>query len=393
MKNVLLVGSSFSAAPLFFNLKKRGFKVSVVGNSKSDPCHQYSDESCYFDYSKESNLLDLVRDKKFDFIVPACNDYSYMSCVSVAEELGYPGFDNIDTAVKLHVKDSFRRLSEDGLFNAPKQINFEKDIKYTVQNCKFPLLVKPVDSFSGIGVVKVYQSEKLQAAIDQARLASRIGEVVIEEFIDGSLHSYSVFIRGNKIVSEFVVDEYCTVYPYQVNCSNCPSILQKSIIEKVRIKISSLIESLELVDGLLHTQFMTDGKDVWIVECMRRCPGDLYGELINRATGYNYTDMYLRPFINLPIESYKADKEVNYSGRHTISLLEETKYFSIKYKVPSKRIDFMPLKNSGEYVGKAPFDKIGILFIDYENQESMKAITPNLAECVTTKSYEVQECE
>jgi formate-dependent phosphoribosylglycinamide formyltransferase (GAR transformylase) len=73
-KKALLVGSSFSAAPILFALKKYGIKVSVCGKAENDPCHQYADGSFYIDYSRPDKLMAILESNKFDFLVPTCND-------------------------------------------------------------------------------------------------------------------------------------------------------------------------------------------------------------------------------------------------------------------------------------------------------------------------------
>ena len=119
-KIALLIGSSFSAAPIFFSLKKRGLEVWVCGNAKDDPCHQYADRSFYIDYSVKEQLLDLVRSVTVNYLVPSCNDYSYMSCAWVAQRCGFAGFDPYDVALVVHTKGAFRELTEAHGIPAPK---------------------------------------------------------------------------------------------------------------------------------------------------------------------------------------------------------------------------------------------------------------------------------
>ena len=103
--NVLLVGSSFSAAPMLFDLKARGAHVTVVGKYQDHPCHAYADHSIYIDYSDPEVLMDVCRNHAFDCLVPSCNDYAYVSAAQVAGKLGYAGFDLVETTQVLHEKD------------------------------------------------------------------------------------------------------------------------------------------------------------------------------------------------------------------------------------------------------------------------------------------------
>lgn len=383
---VLLVGSSFSAAPIYFALKKYDLHVSTCGNIKSDPCHQYSDASFFIDYSKPEEVMGVVEAEKFDYLVPTCNDYSYMSCVPVAEKYGYFGFDKVEIAKTLHTKSEFRQLTERHKFSVPKFRTIREGQSFEIGELQFPLLVKPVDSFSGRGMTKVSNGLELNAAVRKALSLSRLGEVVLEEFLDGSLHSHSAFIKDHEVVFDFFVDEFCTVYPYQVDCSNYPSVLSEDTQNEVRKSLNQLAKLLKLNDGLLHTQFIVNDKQFWIVECMRRCPGDLYGSLIELSTGVDYADLFVRSFLNMKLPSEVKKKENRYVGRHTISTSDSLVNFSFSQNIPASNVDIVPLKNSGQMLGVAPFDKLAIVFCKYENIDSMFSVTPRMADFISIKA-------
>ena len=148
-KKVLLVGSSFSAAPLYFALKKYGFHVSVCGNIETDPCHQYADASYFIDYSQSDNLTNIVESGGFDFLVPSCNDYSYMSCARIASNFKFPGFDGFEVAKTLHTKNAFRTITADLGLPAPRFIELHEGHMVDSGFLHYPILVKPIDSFSG----------------------------------------------------------------------------------------------------------------------------------------------------------------------------------------------------------------------------------------------------
>lgn len=388
MKRVLLVGSSFSAAPIFFLLKKRGLHVSVCGSHEADPCHQYADASFYIDYSNREALLHLVESENFDYIVPTCNDYSYMSCAWFAKRLGYPGFDDFEVALIVHTKDEFRRITQKYDVPAPRANRQPANKPIDTRGLTYPLLVKPIDSFSGRGVTKVLDASELEAAITGARQTSRRGEVVLEEFVDGTLHSHSAFVHNREIVTDFFVDEFCTVYPYQVDCSNHPSRLTTTMQNAVRKTMSQLVKHLDLQDGLLHTQFIANSERYWIVECMRRCPGDLYGSLIERSTGISYMDYFVRPFLGEIVHPDVRPAVHKPTGRHTISVKNALSAYTFSHTIPAVNVHITPLKSSGEPLKAAPFDKLAILFAEYLDKSTMLEVTPRLAELVSIESLE-----
>ena len=378
----LLVGSSFSAATIFFALKKRGIHVSVCGKIESDPCHQYADESFFIDYSDSEVLTKIVENGDFNYLVPSCNDYSYMSCTTVASKHDFPGYDTCKVAQILHTKGSFREFTSSRSLPAPRYVKYSSDKTDDFGELKYPILVKPVDSFSGRGMEKILSEEQLPAAIDNAIKMSRSGEIVLEEFVEGSLHSHSAFIKNENIYCDFFVDEFCTIYPYQVNCSNHPSIIPETIQRRIRESIVNLIKSLGLVDGLLHTQLIMNGDEFWIIECMRRCPGDLYGSLVGFSTGVDYANLFISPFLNKEMSSPDMNAEFRFFGRHTISVKDPIINFSFSHKIPSRNVEVVPLKESGFRLDPAPFDKLAILFAEFDKRETMIDVTPKFAEMV-----------
>lgn len=375
----LLIGTSFSAAPIFFELKKRGLHVTACGSLETDPVHQYSDASQYIDYSDREQLLEIVQNGDYDLIVPSCNDYSYLSASWVANKLGYPGFDTQRVAEILHTKKLFREFTHSIALKAPLAY---ADPSIDPSDVLYPCLVKPVDAFSGRGVTKVGDPTELINAIREAESASRLRQYVIEQYVTGTLHSHSAFIQDGQIFLDFFVDEFCTTYDYQVNCSNHPSVLESNARAVIREEIQRVVSELKLCDGLLHTQFIANADQYWIIECMRRCPGDLYGHLIERSTGVNYTELFVAPFIGERYAEPCPFPNALPYGRHTVSVADELVYFSLTEEIPTTSMEVVQLKNSGQILRPAPDDKLAILVFPFADNQSMFTLTPHLAEMI-----------
>lgn len=387
----LLIGSSFSAAPMLHRLRKRGFLVAVCGRDPSDPCHGYADESHFIDYADQEQLLDLVRKEKFDVLVPTCNDYSYMSGAWVASETGHSGFDHLPIAETLHTKDRFRDAARTLGLSVPRAARTQGEVPEELADDWFPVLIKPVDSFSGRGVTKVNRVEDIPDALSNALASSRSTAAVVEEFVNGELHSHSAFVAGGRIVLDFFVDEFCSVYPYQVDCSNHPSRLSDAIRQGVREDMRRLIDGLNLADGLLHTQFIASAKRHWIIETMRRCPGDLYSSLIERSTRIDYTDRFIAGFIGASPAGCDVLQSPRLIGRHTLSAAQEQIAHAFNYACAGKLLSIVPLTDSGRLLKPAPYDKLAIAFNEFDNVEQMLTETQRMKTSVYIESLEPQE--
>jgi len=388
IKNVLLIGTSFSAIPIYSALKQLGCQVAVCGASQMDPCHAFADESHHLDYSQREALLELVRREGYRHIVPSCNDYAYLSAAWVAEQLGLQGFDSYETTLILHNKNAFRKFADKHGYPIPKAKSIHELAELGHSDLTYPLLVKPVDSFSGRGMTKVFDAHELESAISDATSSSRSGEALVEDFIDGTLHSHSALFQNGRFVFEVVADEYCTVYPYQVNCSNVPSSLSPSIREEVSDCIRQLVAQLNLTDGMLHTQFMVRGNDFWLIECMRRSPGDLYYRMVELATGVNGMNLYARPFAGFRMPETVEQNGSHLIARHTISVPSSRVVTSFAINLPAYDLEIVSLKNSGEVLREAPYDKLAIFFAQFKSERELFDTAPNLANNVSLQTPE-----
>lgn len=384
-KNILLCDANFCILPILHNLKSKDYCLSVVGSKLDDPGHALADKSVNIDYTDVELLYKHVTENHYDGIIPGCNDRSYLSLAYIAEKAGFKGFDSYETVLIIHYKNRFRTYAESKNYPIPKAITNLNQI----DKLQFPVLVKPIDSFSGKGINKVYDIKDLEVSWEEAKKFSNSGLVVAEEFVEGKLYSHSAFIKNKKIIVDFFVDEYCTVYPFQVNSSNVASFLNEKIQEELRNWTEQFAQDLDLCDGLIHTQFLSDNKQFYLIEVARRCPGDLYSELIHKSTGINYAELYSLPFCGLALPDSIEKKDTKFISRHTVSVDTDCVFISSSINIDNARIQNIQLKNSGQKMKAAPFDKSGIYFIEHKTAHDMEELTKRLKDFVVIETLDI----
>jgi hypothetical protein len=95
MKNVLVIGGSFSAIPILKEIFKIGFSPIVISSDKSEPGHKFAAQSIYCDYSDVDKSIEALKDVHFDYVVPTCNDAAYKLGVAISYSRKLPGYDNL----------------------------------------------------------------------------------------------------------------------------------------------------------------------------------------------------------------------------------------------------------------------------------------------------------
>jgi len=376
MKRVLIAGGSHSDIPLIEAARAHGYHIITSGNRPDDIGHRYSDEIALADFSDKEAMLSLAKRLNIDAIVSSANDFSVISCAFVAEQLGLPGFDSYETTLTLHHKNRFRSLAEELELPSPKARCFE-DLDFTPEDLsglQYPLIVKPIDLTGGKGVTKVSDFDELSSAAALAFAIGRIKKIVVEPFFNGSLHSYSTFIRNRKVIAEHCDNEHSFLNPYLVSTSVAPATINSSILPKLREATEKLAKALSLVDGVLHAQFLANENDFAVIEYTRRCPGDFYAIPVQRLTGLDHADMIVRPSLGLTLPDPTGALAPGFYSRHCAmaSVPGIFRGFEFDPAIEANILDRFDLLQPGDAMPNHLVNKAAIFFLRYNDETDMR---------------------
>lgn len=370
MERVLLLDTNYSAAPIYDYLVGKGYEVFVAGGNPDDFLAKTVERYLQFDYSDVARTLDVVDSLQIKFIVPGCNDRSYLTCAKINAERDFVGLDSIESTETINNKEKFRTFADSIGIPVP-QVYSQQESSVT-----WPVIIKPVDAYSGRGVTVLNESqaEALPRAIRRAKEYSLTNTCIIEAYADGSLFSHSAFLSGGEIQKDFIVAEYGSANPFVVDTSWVASGFSADVLRRVRRNVCSLVETLGLVDGLIHTQFIAKDDSYWFVEVTRRCPGDLYAELIERTTGFGYIESYVKGFVGRRDIPFGEVSRADHVLRHTISVPEESIFRSVEFNVPIMVEKFVPLCLAGDTVKASPFGRIALVFARTGSKEELMSL-------------------
>ncbi|MBP3272381.1 MAG: ATP-grasp domain-containing protein [Ruminococcus sp.] len=387
MKKLLVLNGSHSDIQLIQAGKKLGYYVYTTGNRPDLIGHAYADEYICGDFSKPEEIYELFKDKELDAVCSCANDFGAITASYLSDRLGLPGHDPYETTLILHHKDKFKRFSAEHDIHTPRAVNFQSiDEALSYKERHYPMIVKPIDLTGGKGISRADSDEEYEAAVRNAFERSPKKRIVAEPFIVGTQHSFSTFLVDRKVAAYFSDNEYSYLNPYLVSTSGGPATnvdkAKKILIDDAE-KIASL---LDLRDGVFHYQYLlSEDGTPHILEITRRCSGDWYSEPVEHATGIPWAEWIVRSECGLPCDDFpKNAVQKGFCGRHCIMgdrngtvkglyISDEIRpyiYDSIQWWKPGYRID--------NYMS----DKIGILFLEYENEEQMLDIVSRITDLV-----------
>ncbi len=288
---MLLLGGSHAEIPLIQAAQSLGWYVITTGNAREGLGHPYADKNVFADFSDKDAMLELARSEGVQAVCSGCNDFALLSTVYVCEKLGLPGHDSYATSLEIHHKDKYRALATRLDIPTPCALVVRSvtEFEAAITELAFPIIVKPVDLTGGKGIHRAATPEEARIAYKDACNRTRQDHVVVEEFVQGTNHGFSAMLVKSKVAFAFADNEQYFVNKYLVSGANTPSTTAVTGLAKLREYSERIARELNLVDGILHIQYIErdDGTPI-IIEICRRTPGDLYIKFVKYATGIDY---------------------------------------------------------------------------------------------------------
>lgn len=380
---VIILNGSFSEIPLIEALKNLGYFVIVLGANDNALGNDIADKYVNCDYSNKEAVLEIAKTEKICGIVSCCHDFGIRTASWVSSKLNLKGHDKLQTVELLHLKDKYRAYAKQIGIKTPKMLKCNKDtkIEQIIKEVGFPLIIKAVDLTTGCGMTKCNNIDEIKPALDFALSKTREDYIIAEEFLEGTNHGFTTLIQNGKVVFYFVDNEQHSVDLYSVSGASTTSKISLAAIDNLICDCNKIASNLQLVDGILHIQFILDKNNIpTILEITRRAPGCQYVKLVEYATGINYSELIVKAELGLPMGEIKQLKPQKYIVRHCImgNNVGALDTVVIDQSIKSKIIDSIEWWKKGDIISNYKQYKAGIVFIEFESEDEMDKTIPSL---------------
>ncbi len=367
-QHILIVGKSFKRLTNY--LTGHGFEYHTLLDSKIGATSDSHSIAC--DFSAQNNYLkaaeDLNKAVHIDAVIATYENY-ILPAGQIAKHLGLPGLP-ISAAkactdkqkmrelfAKLALPKALEHISPD--FMVVKNIN---DVQVFASKHDFPLILKPASLAKSLLVTKNHDLTELLenyettlAQIDDVYTKyapHRVPKILIEEFMEGSIHSVDAFIGadGEPKVLEQVVD-YQTGYDVGFDDNFhysrlLPSKLPQNVIDEVRRVAKLGCKSLGMRNSAAHIEIIVTKNGPKLVEIGARNGGyrermhgmangiDITGAAINVALGlpFDIKSKKNNPCAALELFPKLSGKFSHLSHQQELENLPSLSYLSLKVK-------------------------------------------------------------
>ena len=364
MKALVLCGGIPQIA-LLENLRKRGITTVLADMNEAVGGRAYADIFYPVSVLDVEGVRDVAVKENVDFIITVCADQVLLVVAQVSEMLGLPCYIDYETAENVSKKSYMKKIFWENGVPTSKYVIMEKlDLK-KIEHLSYPLIVKPVDSYSSRGVCKIEKESELAPAFDKAVAISRTGTAVVEEFVTGDELTVDVYVENGRahVLCMSNLDKIGEGGKFVIHRTRYPA----DISAEVEAKIGDVAQKIADAFGLKNTpmliQMITDGETVSVVEfCARTGGGDKF-RLIEKVSGFDVVGAVADITLGTLPHYEKKDIRQEYIINEFLyckpgvfdhlegfdELLEEgiiTEYFKLK----SKGVEFKEINSSGDRV-------------------------------------------
>lgn len=303
---LLIIGAGIGQVPLLLKAKQRGIHVTVVSIPGDYPCFELADDLIYADVFDRELVVKEAKKRGITAVISDQNDLMMPTVAYIADKLGIPG-NSFDTVMTYCNKNHFRDACDRAGVPCPKHIAVDSiDFDWASLGCDFPLMVKPADSQSSIGVKKVNNPEDLNAALMVALEKSPTGSAIVEEFFEGREVVCEGFINeGKYYLLQFADRKYFDLTDVLIPSQTIfPSTLGEQLRNRIVGYEQALAKNTMPSFAITHSEYLVNELtgEIRIVETALR-GGGVYisSDLIPMATGIDINDVLLDKSLGIEV--------------------------------------------------------------------------------------------
>lgn len=285
MKALVLCGG-IPQVELIKQLKERGIYTILADMNENVVARKYADKFYPVSVLDIKAVKELALSENVDMIITVCADQVLLVCAQISEMLGLPSYISYETAKKVSDKEFMKKIFSENDIPSSKYVVMENLDMNRISTMKYPLIVKPVDSYSSKGVKKVFHVSEVQEAFNAALDISRSKKVIIEEYVQGTELSIDAYIEDDvaHILCISQLDKIPANNKFVINRLTYPADISEKIEKEIRNIVKKIADAFGLVNTPMLVQLIYNEDNISVLEfCARTGGGDKFRLIKNVA--------------------------------------------------------------------------------------------------------------
>ncbi len=303
---LLILGAGHIQENAIRRAKALGHTV-IVSDYYSDPPGK-----AWADYHELVSTFDIAKNieiglkYQIDGIMTLGTDQPVYTAACVAERLKLPSLHTVTTAKAVTNKKVMKRIFEAADIPTVKYVlTTESFSDRELNDLRFPVVVKPLDSQGQRGVYKLQSIGEIREVFQDVLSYSREQEILIEEYYPSSEITVSGWVIAGQMFLISVVDRIslesqrhigiCTAHRF-------PSRFLKSCYPQIKTISKLIVSAFQIENGPIYFQMLVGKEGIKVNEIACRIGGAYEDIYLEQATGIDLLAMLIRASLNEPMD-------------------------------------------------------------------------------------------
>lgn len=298
-KKLLILGANPETIALVQVANDMGVKTIVTSNRKEDPAKKYAWKACDVDGLDVPGLVALANEEQVDGVLVGVADMLVPTYCKVCDALNLPCYATQDIVNVFSYKDVFKATCEQyGVHGIPEFYLDEELKQEDIDKIEFPVMVKPVDGYSGLGMTVCNSAEELKPAVEKALSISKTKRFVVERYMQcEDMGMYYTFKDGYCSAS-CIYDRYTT--DEQPGLSRVclggtyPSKYLDEYFSRMHDNVCRMFKNIGIKNGVLMLSGFYENGEFYVYDTGFRLQGEAPHLLMQAIHGFDQREMLIR---------------------------------------------------------------------------------------------------
>ena len=299
-KKLLILGANPETVPLVEVANDMGVKTIVTSNVPDDAAKKVAWKPADVNGLDVPGLVTLAREEQVDGILVGVADILVPAYCKVCDALNLPCYATQKIVDTFNYKDIFKATCESFGVHGIPEFYLDAQIKpEDVARIKFPVMVKPVDGYSGLGMTVCEKPEDLRAAVNKALDFSRCKRFIVERYMGGceDMGLYYTFKDGvcspSCIYDRYTTDEQPGLARVCLG-GTYPSRHVGEYMSRMHENALRLFKAIGIENGVLMLSAFYENGEFYVYDTGFRLQGEAPHLLMKAVHGFDQREMLIR---------------------------------------------------------------------------------------------------
>jgi len=303
---LLILGGGHCQLNAILKAKNQGHSLIISDYYEDAPGKTLSDFKELTSTFDVDGNIEIGKKHSIDGILTLGTDQPIYTAAKVQEVLKLPFFIDSKTAKAVTNKKIMKTIFKNKCIPTTKFAFLKRNfLDKDVDNLKFPVVIKPLDSQGQRGVYKLNSIEEIRNYIDKTLNFSREDEILVEEYYENDEITVSGWVEENKVHVLTVTDRVTyNNYPQIGICTahNFPSKHLLSNYNEIMDITCQLVKSFNIHNGPIYFQMLVGKEGIKVNEIACRIGGAYEDIFIPLLTDVDILDMLIKSSLGMALD-------------------------------------------------------------------------------------------